>query len=227
MIKNKMVISFSGIDSAGKSTQIEMLYKYFCEKSPKVMVKWSKARATPGVVLLKSIFRRDKKMNYKERLAHREEVYSSTTKKRILLIASIVDLWFYWGVYFRWLRMRYSVLILDRYLWDTFVELKTDFAGINFEKWLIWKILVKVAMPVKKSFILTIPLEVSLARDIQKTDVTVAEPALIDSKERKIHKINLYFNLIQEGKWSNVVDGTQSIETVHDIIKKTIDTNGN
>lgn len=214
MKKKKIVISFSGIDSAGKSTQIDALQKYCENKYSKVRVKWSKARATPGVLFLKSLFRRDRKLNYEEKKAYRNEVFASKKKKTLLLFASIIDLWFYWGIYFRYLRAKNDVLILDRYLWDTYVEVKTDFEGVDFERWLIWKILVKLAMPVKHSVILTVPLEVSLARDIQKTDMTVPEPAAIDSRERKIKKIESYFSLIEQGKWAIVVDGTQTIPEV-------------
>lgn len=56
-----MIVSFSGIDSAGKTTQIDLLYKYFEEHHIKAKKIWSKARGTPGVLLLKQLVRRDKK----------------------------------------------------------------------------------------------------------------------------------------------------------------------
>ena len=210
-----MMISMSGIDSAGKSTQIDLLKESLSEKKIKTCVKWSKARATPVVVFLKKVFRKDKKMNYQEKLEHRKEVYNNSKKKKLLLFASLVDLCFYWGVYFRFLKLKYRALILDRYIWDTYVELTADFKGVTFEKWLSWKLLKKVAPKPDVSFLLVVPVEVSLSRDIQKTDLTVDAPALIDSNERKIEKSNTYFSLAEQNKWDWVINGTHEIREVH------------
>ena len=210
-----MVVSISGIDSAGKSTQIELLRCKLENNKIKTCIKWSKARATPGVVFLKEIFRKDKKMNYQEKLEHRKEVFENKRKKTLLLFASLLDLCFYWGIYFRFLKKKYSILILDRYIWDTYVELKEDFKGIEFESWFLWKLLEKTALKPDLAFLLVVPLEVSLKRDIQKTDLTVECPAVIDSDERKINKINTYFDLANHDKWDFIIDGTHPKEDVH------------
>ena len=62
-----MIVSFSGIDSAGKTTQIELLSEY-CVRNPiRCRKVWSKARGTPGVLLLKELVRKDKKMDALEK----------------------------------------------------------------------------------------------------------------------------------------------------------------
>lgn len=217
-----MVIGISGIDSAGKSTQIDLLRKELENREIKCCVKWSKARATPGVVFLKELFRKDKKMNYQDKMEHRKEVFENKRKKTLLLVASLADLCVYWGIYFRFLKLKYKVLILDRYLWDTFVEIKTDFRGIDFEKWLLWKLLLKITPKPDTSFLLVVPLEVSMCRDIQKTDLTVENPATIDSSERKIEKINTYFSLLDQNKWDYIIDGTNGIQEVHETIMRVL-----
>ncbi len=213
-----MVISISGIDSAGKSTQIALLDRVIKKEDYRCCVKWSKARATPGVVFLKSIFRRDKHMDYKGKMAYREAVFQDTKKKKLLLFVSLLDLCIYWGLYFRILSLFHNFVILDRYLWDTYVEIKTDFCGIEFESWFVWKLLLKVTPKPDLSIILVVPLEVSLERDIKKTDFTVENPATIDSRERKINKIKTYYQLISQDKWNYVIDGTQPINVIHDYI---------
>ena len=61
-----MLISFSGIDSAGKTTQIEMLLRYCDERGISAKRLWGKARGTPGVEFLKSLVRRERKMTQEE-----------------------------------------------------------------------------------------------------------------------------------------------------------------
>lgn len=213
-----MVISFSGIDSAGKSTQIALFQKYCAERNVSSKVKWSKARATPAVEFIKRVIRRDKKMSHEDKLKNREQIYSNSKKKKLLLFASLFELCFYWGIYFRLLRRRYDVLILDRYLWDSCAEIKTDFQGIDFENWLVWRLLTRVAMKPDIAILLVVPLEASLERDIAKTDTTVANPAVIDSRARKTEKIETYFRLREEGKWTNVLDGLRTIDDIqHEI----------
>ena len=77
-----MIVSFSGIDSAGKTTQIDRLHDY-C-KANKISVKkvWSKARGTPGVILLKELVRRDKKMDDVEKKEYRKTVFQSPKKQK-------------------------------------------------------------------------------------------------------------------------------------------------
>ena len=144
-----MLVSFSGIDSAGKTTQIERLYEH-C-KTHKISVKkvWSKARGTPGVLLLKELVRRDKKMDAEEKMEYRKNVFQSPKKQKLLYIASMLDLCWYWGIYYRILGWCKKIVICDRYLWDTYVELNQDFPCINIGRSKLWK-LVKFLAPKPK-----------------------------------------------------------------------------
>ena len=204
-----MLVSFSGLDSSGKTTQITLLEKYCAEHGISAKRVWGKARGTPGVVFLKELVRRDKGMSQEEKLEYRECFFENPKKKKLLLIASLLDLIWFWGIYYRIEGIRNNILILDRYLWDTYVEIKTEFKGIVFEKWLLWKILVLVTPKPKISFLFVIPAEESIRRDVQKEDLTV------DSIELKREKISLYMHLKNQGKWSTIMDGMKSIQELH------------
>jgi len=66
------------------------------------------------------------------------------------------------------------------------------------------------------SFVFIIPAELSLARDKQK------DAAGIEDIERKKSKINAYLKLVNEGRWTNVMDGTRTREELHEEVKHII-----
>lgn len=204
-----MIISFSGIDGSGKSTQIDLLYRYCIDNNIKVRKIWGKARGTPGVMFVKELVRKDKAMNFEEKMEYRAQIFENTKKKRLLLIASILDLCWYFGIWYRILGSFYKVLICDRYVWDTYVEVKTEFTGLNIDNWLIWKIAVFLSPNPDVSFMFTLRAEESIRRD-KKKNVPV-----IDSLQLKKQKIDIYMSLIGQGKWTNVMDGLQPIEVTH------------
>lgn len=204
-----MIVSFSGIDSAGKTTQIDLLLEYCKEHNIKAKQIWGKARGTPGVIALKELFRKDKNFNTEEKAAYREEVFKNPRKEKLLYIASMLDLCWYWGIYYRLLNLVNQYVICDRYLWDTYVEINCDFAGIDINKSLLWKIVRTVAPKPKVSFVFIVPADVSLARDRQKN------AAGIEKIEVKKKKIDLYMQCVDANCWTNVMDGMNSIEQLH------------
>lgn len=204
-----MIISFSGIDSAGKTTQIEKLTAYFDGHSVNFVKRWSKARGTPGVEFIKNIFRKETQSDKANKVAVRREIYKSPMKQKLLYIASMLDLCWYWGIYFRFLGLTHRYLICDRYIWDTYVEMIHDFYSINIERSILWKIVKFVSPKPKYSFVFVIPAELSLQRDLQKgTDGT-------EDIDRKKSKIKIYMSLVEQGRWSNVMDGTKTREYLH------------
>ena len=208
--------TFSGIDSSGKTTQIELLKKYCDEHGIEYYYKWGKGRATPFVLWLKEVLRRDKKMNDEQKKEYRSKVYQSKRKKFLILTASIVDLWWFWGVTYRRLNRKHQMLICDRYVWDTYIDFKTEFSEFNVDKWLIWKIAKILAPKPDHSFMFIISAEESFRRDNEKGDPDR------DELDRKILKVERYKKLIAEGKWDTVVDGMQTREQMFNIVKTKI-----
>jgi dTMP kinase len=211
-----MIVSFSGIDSAGKTTQIELLHEY-C-KTNKIGVKkvWSKARGTPGVLLLKELVRRDKKMDAGEKAEYRKDVFRNPKKQKLLYVASMLDLCWYWGIWYRILGALTRVLICDRYLWDTYAEIKQDFPCVDIDRSKLWKIVKALAPKPKVSFVFMIPAEVSLARDRQKNAAGIED---ISVKEKKIAT---YSQCVKDGRWSHVMDGMDTIENLHNQVLKAV-----
>lgn len=208
--------TFSGIDSSGKTTQIEMLIQYCKDHNIEVYKRWSKGRATPGVLWLKELFRKDKGMERAEMLKYRESNWQNPKKKFLLLVASILDLWWFWGIYYRILNRKHQLFICDRYLWDTYIDFKTEFPEYNIDNWLIWKIAVALSPKPDHSFMFFITAEESFRRDNDKGDPDR------DELERKIEKVEKYKQMMAKNKWDTIVDGMQTREEMFKIVKKEI-----
>lgn len=204
-----MIVSFSGIDSAGKSTQLDLLCDYFDQHGIRYKKLWSKARATPGVVFLKSLVRRDKKMNEEEKKEYRSNFFQNPKKEKFLFVASMLDLSWYWGIHYRLMNLTHRYVVCDRYLWDTYVEVVHDFPHVDLQKSFLWKTVCKVCAKPKVSFCFFVPAEVSLQRDHDKN------AAGIEDIERKKSKIACYHACAEQGRWTHLMDGERPIEELH------------
>lgn len=211
-----MVVSFSGIDGAGKTTQINLLTNYCNKHGIKYIKRWSKARGTPGIMFLKRLVRRDKNMSQDQQVEYRDKIYKSSWKKKILYFLSMVDLCIYWGVYLRCIRHTSDLLILDRYLWDTYVEVSNEFHIENLNKRFLWKLVKFCSLKPNISVLLFIPPEESLRRDMLKGEITT------DALEVKQAKTDIYMRLKEQGVWSTCIDSMVSIEQTHNEILKVL-----
>ena len=152
-------------------------------------------------------------MDEEQKKEYRAEVYQNRKKKFLLLTASILDLWWYWGIYYRILDRKHRVLICDRYVWDTYIEFRTEFSEFDIDRWLIWKIAARCAPKPAHSFMFYITAEESFRRDNAKGDKDR------DELDRKREKVDKYMQLISEGKWDTVIDGTRTKESIFDEVR--------
>jgi dTMP kinase len=215
-----MVIEFSGLDCAGKSTQIELLQRYYEGKGYRVKVIWSRGGYTPGITWLKGIIRGG---NRKPQEMTAEERQVKVTGKpkggRLLLWLSIVDLVFYWGIFFRLSNRKSTMIFCDRYFWDTYIDFRIKYPHVRFDKWPVWKLLSALYKKPDCSFVLTITPEESMSRSELKF-----EP-FPETEERRVSRLGMYMDEIKSERWQYVIDCMRPIGDIHKELKELIDEN--
>jgi len=206
------MIAFSGLDGAGKSTQISLLIDFYKIKKTKSLMLWSRGGYTHGMEFLKKTLRRLNSSSIpKERgkSTKRDTSFSNKYIRKTWLTLSILDLLFYYTIYIRIIEFFGIVVICDRYLFDTLLDFKRNFPQENVQKWLIWRLLMSVSATPKKHFILTISVKESQYRSTLKN-----EP-FPDSKETLKFRLDEYLKYGNNNKFVVEINCEKSIELIH------------
>ena len=205
-----MLIAFSGIDSAGKSTQILKVVEYFKSRGRKTKVIWSRGGYTPLFNIFKSILRKitDNALPRPGDSIHRNKTFKKKWVQVIWFNIALLDMILFYALYFRLLKMWGFIVIADRYLWDTFIDFELKFQKDSFEKNILWKTLVFLSTRPDPSIILIISIEESMRRSKLKK-----EPFSENLIQRK-KRLGLYKDLIEKSKWDYIIDGMKPIDEV-------------
>ena len=216
-----MLISFSGLDCAGKSTQIALLKEYLQGKGYEVSEVWSRGGYTPGIETMKKILRGGHSKTPAEQTAEERQAKVAAEPRggKLLLWLSILDLVFYWGISFRNKSRGKKVLFCDRYYWDTYIDFLIKYPKSGFEKWLVWKLMTACYRKPDVSLVLTVTPEESMRRSDLKF-----EP-FPESKEKRVARLNRYIQEIKNGRWQHEIDCMRPIEPIQEEIRRIVDEN--
>lgn len=199
-----LLITFSGIDGSGKSTQIELLIEYLHRQGQEPIYVWTRGGYTPLFESLKALLRRlpGRAVPPLGKNPQRERAFSRGWVRRLWLILALLDLLWLFGVQLRWWRWR--AVVCDRYLYDTLIDFRLNFPHESVEHWWLWRLLLRVTPQPDAALLLLVPVEESLQRSNVK-----GEP-FRDSPEVLAQRLAHYQTLAQEGHW-HVLDGRRPI----------------
>lgn len=203
-----MLMSFSGLDGAGKTTQIELLVSRLKSAGYKPVVIWARGGYTSGVGALKKLLRQISRNRIIPPSGHsqkREKMLAKPIIRRVWLLMAIIDLIWILGVKARWSRWRGKVVICDRYLWDTEVDFKINFPNEHVDRWWLWRMLRCLASKPDLAFALLVPVPESLIRSAKKNEPFPDAPGVLEKRLRAYQEMS---------DWTGwrILDGCRPIE---------------
>ena len=216
-MKGRLIV-FSGIDSAGKSTQIESLVASLRKQGRSPIYLWTRGGYTSLFNSLKNLLRKflGRHIPPPGRNEKRKQVMHSKRVQKLWLIIALFDLLRVYTFQIRFWLWSGKIVICDRYLIDTLIDFKINFKNQNVERWFLYKLLLWASPQPDVSFLMLIPVEESIKRSGQKD-----EP-FPDSPEILTKRLNKYQKLLNDKNWI-VLDGLKSREELTFEIKQILD----
>jgi thymidylate kinase len=166
------LIVFGGLDGAGKSTQIDLLRARLARAGLRPALVWVRGGYTPLFTRAKALARRlgGRRVPPAGRGAARTRALARPWLRRAWLVLALVDLLLLLAVRVRLLRWRGRVVLCDRYLADTRVDFRLNFPGEAVERWVLWRLVERLAPRPDAAFLLLVPVAESERRSQAKRE---------------------------------------------------------
>ena len=171
-----LVIALSGVDCAGKSTQRDALMELLRSRGWSPASLYMRAGYTPGLRALKNALRLGrarKREPERNGVSEAPILYprraGTLGHPRLWLTSALLDLLFQHCIRIRWMRARGRAVVCNRHLLDSLVDFRVNFPELHVERWLLCRLLMRLAVRPDAAFCLVIPAERTLLRAREKS----------------------------------------------------------
>jgi thymidylate kinase len=205
-----MIVSLSGIDCSGKSTQLERLGTALTERGHRVRHVWFR----PGYSELIGVLRRQVRrvrpsaLPTSDQPQARARAFSKPGVRRAWVAVGTLDTLLSLGARVRWLSLRGYTVLCDRYVEDAILDLTLRFPDLVDPDGRLRQTLVRACPRPDAAILLTLSREEVAARALAK-----AEP-FEDPPEIRERRYDAYMAMAAQGRFT-VIDAEQPIEAVN------------
>lgn len=209
------LLTFSGVDCSGKSTQIELLKRAVAaDHGAPVWVFWYRPGYSTELDFLRAGIRklRPRAIPGPGDDVARQQAFARRSVSSIWVGIAIVDLLFQYGIKVRAARSAGVTVICDRYLDDAFIDLKLRFPQYEGELRPVKNWCERLCPAPDLSVLLTLPEKIAVGRAAEKREPYPDTPEIRSTRCQAYWQLAASHGIL-------VVDSTQSIEEVHSIIR--------
>jgi len=205
-----MLITISGIDCSGKSTQIQLLEHFLHNSGRKVTAFWFRPGYSKEMDTIRHIIRQvfPGALPTAANRKTREIIFNRAGVGKTWLIMAMIDMFLQYSLKLRLMQRLQKAVICDRYLADAALDLALRFPNLRVREWPSFRLLEVLAPRPDVALLLVLPMHEVLRR------MAIKNEPFPDTTAVREQRFVAYKSLAQSGNFT-VIDATMSIKSVH------------
>lgn len=176
-MKRGAVFALSGVDCAGKSTQVDLLLESLRARGHSPVLLYIRPGSTPGLRAMRGLlgaFTRRKPVRTgvsKEpgRYPRRATNLGHPLRRKLWLMVALLDLLWVCCVRIRFLKLRGRSVVCNRYLLDCVVDFRVNFPADHVENGVLFRLLRRFCVRPDVAYCLSIPAALTQERAHRKS----------------------------------------------------------